>query len=285
MKAARFAYHAARTLAEAVELLGRWAPEGGRILAGGQSLMPMMALRLAQPSHLIDINTIPGIDRASFDGATLRIPACARHAAFERNPLPGPLGAMLAHVAGHIAHHPIRTRGTFCGSLAHADPASEWCLAAVALEATIVARGTRAERVLPADVFFRGAMSTALDDDEMLTEVRIAAPPADARYGFAEHSRRAGDYALAMTLTRLRVQDGRIVAPRLAVGGAERSPRRLREVEALLEGAACAPATAARAAEAAADSIDAMEDVQVCASLRRDMVRATTRRALLRAFA
>lgn len=285
MKAARFAYHPVRSVEEAAQALRRWAPEGGRILAGGQSLVPMMALRLAQPSHLIDINTIPGLDRASFDGRTLRIPACVRHAAFERAPLRGPLGAMLAHVAGHIAHHPIRTRGTFCGSLAHADPASEWCLVAAALDATIIARSTRGERGLSADTFFLGAMSTALEDDEMLAEVRLPAPPADARYGFAEHSRRAGDYALAMTLACLRVRDGRIVAPRLAIGGAERHPRRLREVEALLDGAACEPATAARAADAAAESIDPMEDVQACASLRRDMVRATTRRALLRAIA
>ena len=285
MKPSRFAYHPARSIEGAAAALAEFAPEGGHILAGGQSLVPMMAFRLAQPAHLIDINTIPGLDRVASEGGVLRIPACVRHAAFERPAVAGPLGAMLATVAGHIAHHPIRTRGTFCGSIANADPASEWCLVAVALDALIVAVSTGGRRVLRADEFFAAAMTTALREDEMLTEVHLKLPPADTRYGFEEHCRRAGDYALAMTLTSLRVTDGVIVDSRLAVGGSESRARRLKAVEAALEGAACGPATAARAADAAAESVDPMQDLQVSASLRRDLVRATTRRALLRAFA
>ncbi len=285
MKPARFAYHPVRSVEEATLALERWAPEGGRVLAGGQSLLPLMAFRLAQPPHLIDINPVSGLDRIGLDNGTLRIPARVRHAAFERPVVPGPLGAMLADAAAHIAHHPIRTRGTFCGSLAHADPASEWCLVAATLDAKIIACSTRGERRLGAAGFFLGAMTTALRDDELLAEVQLAVPPPDTRYGFDEHSRRAGDYALSMTLVALRVVDGIVVDPRIAIGGAESRPRRLRAVEMMLDGAGCSAATAARAADAAAEAVDAMEDAQVCASLRRDIVRATTRRALLRAFA
>src|SRR6185437_7535176 len=158
MKPARFQHHAAHSVEAAVAALSRFAPEGGRILAGGQSLVPMMASRLATPPVLIDINGITGLDRVAADGTTLRIGALARHAAFHRplpTPLPTPLGALLGTLARHIAHLPIRSRGTFCGSLAHADPAAEWCMAFVALDGTAVARSTRGERSIPAREFFR----------------------------------------------------------------------------------------------------------------------------------
>jgi aerobic carbon-monoxide dehydrogenase medium subunit len=285
LKPSRFVYHRTQSIDEAVTALATWAPEGGRVLAGGQSLLPMMAFRLAQPPHLIDINRIAGLDRIACEAGTLRIPACARHAAFERPVVPGALGIVLARIAAHIAHHPIRTRGTFCGSIAHADPASEWCVAAVALDAQIVARSARGERLLRADEFFMSAMTTALPEDELLVETRLPIPPPDTRFGFDEHSRRAGDFALSMTLAALRLVDGRIADARVALGGAEARPRRLALVESVLQGAVPGNAIATRAADVAADSVDAMEDGQTCASLRRDLVRATTRRALLRALA
>ena len=134
MKPAPFIRHVPRTVAEAVRILGEVAPQDGRILAGGQSLVPIMAFRLAKPAHLVDINEIEELGKIGCDGKMLRIGACVRHAAFHRPVVEGPLGALLAHVARHIAHYPIRVRGTFCGSLAHADPASEWCLVASTLE-------------------------------------------------------------------------------------------------------------------------------------------------------
>ena len=145
MKPAPFAYHAPKTADEAVATLAALSSRDGRILAGGQSLVPMMAFRMARPAHLIDINNVAGFDRLALADDTLSIAPCVRHAAFHRPAAPGPTGALLASVVAHIAHYPIRLRGTFCGSLAHADPASEWCLTAVTLGAEIV--GTERPRL------------------------------------------------------------------------------------------------------------------------------------------
>jgi carbon-monoxide dehydrogenase medium subunit len=146
MKPAPFIHHAPKTLDEALKTLAAVAVEDGRVLAGGQSLVPIMAFRLAKPAHLVDINEVAGLDQIASDGKILSIGACVRHAAFHKSVIDNPLGNLLAHVARHIAHYPIRMRGTFCGSLAHADPASEWCLTAATLDATMVAKSTRGER-------------------------------------------------------------------------------------------------------------------------------------------
>ena len=155
MKPAPFIRHVPRTVAEAVRILAEVAGQDGRVLAGGQSLVPIMAFRLAKPAHLVDINEIEELGRIASDGKTLRVGALVRHAAFHKPVVEGPLGAILSHVARHIAHYPIRTRGTFCGSLAHADPASEWCLVAATLDATMVAKSTRGERLIAAKRLFR----------------------------------------------------------------------------------------------------------------------------------
>lgn len=280
MKPAPFRHYAPATVDEAVALLARLAPEDGRILAGGQSLVPTMAFRLARPPHLIDINGITALGRLAVENGKLAIGACVRHAAFHRPPVDGPLGALLARVVRHIAHYPIRTRGTFCGSVANADPASEWCTLAVALGAEMVAQSARGSRVIPADKFFAGIMTTALAEDELLTEVRLPLLPAGTRTGFYEFSRRAGDFAIAMALATYRVEGGKIVDPRVAVGGAEPHPRRIAEAEQALAGQAPGPAAFTAAAERAAAAVDPMEDVNNSADYRRDLVRAVTRRAL-----
>ena len=125
MKPAPFQYHAPTTVAETLDLLARYASDDGRVLAGGQSLVPTMAFRLARPKHLVDINGVAGLNRIAVENGRLCIGAGVRHAAFEKPVEDGPLGRLLSAVVRHIAHHPIRTRGTFCGSIAHADPASE----------------------------------------------------------------------------------------------------------------------------------------------------------------
>ena len=159
MKPASFTYHAPKTIEEAVATLARVAPEDGRILAGGQSLVPMMAFRVARPAHLVDINGVKGLDRLDVTDGKLVIGARVRHAAFHKPVATGPLGTLLSHVVQHIAHHPIRTRGTFCGSLAHSDPASEWCAVAAALDAEMVARSSRGLRVIKAKDWFQGIMT------------------------------------------------------------------------------------------------------------------------------
>jgi carbon-monoxide dehydrogenase medium subunit len=280
MKPAPFIRHAPRTVAEAVEILSRVAQQDGRVLAGGQSLVPIMAFRLAKPAHLVDINEIPELGKIASDGKILSIGACVRHAAFHKAVAEGPLGALLSHVARHIAHYPIRTRGTFCGSVAHADPASEWCLVAATLDATMVAKSTRGERLIAAKDYFEGIMSTALAEDELLAEVRLPVLPADTKFGFNEFNRRAGDFAMSAALVTYRLDNGKIVNARVGVGGAEPFPRRIAEAEATLNDKGPRDAVFRATAEAAADAIDAMEDHLTTAEYRRDLVRAVVRRAL-----
>jgi carbon-monoxide dehydrogenase medium subunit len=280
MKPAPFIRHVPRTLDEALKILAAVAPQDGRVLAGGQSLVPIMAFRLAKPAHLVDINEVAGLDRVASDGKVLSIGACVRHAAFHKSVADNPLGKLLSYVARHIAHYPIRMRGTFCGSLAHADPASEWCLTAATLDAIMVAKSTRGERLLAAKDFFIGIMSTSLTEDELLAEVRLPLLAPDAKFGFNEFNRRAGDFALAAALVTYRLQGGKIIEARVGVGGAEPRPRRIAQAEAALNGKAPAEAAFRAAAEAAALAIDPLEDHQTTGEYRRDLVRAVVRRAL-----
>jgi carbon-monoxide dehydrogenase medium subunit len=280
MKPAPFRYHAPKTIEDAVATLAQVAGEDGRVLAGGQSLVPIMAFRLARPAHLVDINGVEELGRLRVDGNWLAIGACVRHAAFHRPVVDGPLGRLLARVVRHIAHPPIRTRGTFCGSIAHADPASEWCLVAAALDAEIVARSARGTRTIAARDFFRGTMTTALAEDELLTEVRLPILPADTRCGFYEFSRRAGDFALGMAVAAFHVENDAVVTPRVAVGGIESFARRVGEAERAL--AARLPDRPAfeAAAEAVAAAVEPLEDAITSAEYRRDLARTVTRRAL-----
>jgi carbon-monoxide dehydrogenase medium subunit len=213
-------------------------------------------------------------------GDTLCLGAVVRHAAFHHPTVNGQMGRLLAAVVRHIAHYPIRTRGTFCGSIAHADPASEWCLVAATLSAQMVAASKRGQRVIDADGFFEGIMTTALAEDELLTAVRLPMISDQTRFGFYEFNRRAGDFGIAMALVTYRLADGVIAEPRVGIGGAEARPRRIPEAEAALGGRPLEPKTFQAAAEAAADAVDPMEDIQADAEYRRDLVRAVTRRAL-----
>ena len=274
VKPAAFTYHAPRTIEEALALLGEWGPRDGRILAGGQSLVPAMALRLATPAHLIDINEIAALRVLKAENGWLRIGAGVRHSAFERPVVDGPLGELLATVVRHVAHHPIRTRGTFCGSLAHADPASEWCLVAATLDAELVARSVRGTRTIGAAEFFSGVMSTALAPDELLVEARLPLLASGTRIGFYEFSRRAGDFAIAMALA-VRGKETRI-----GLGGAEARPRRMRAAETAL-----ARGTIDDAAAAAAQAIEPLSDPHYSANYRRDLARTVVRRALAQAGA
>ena len=261
-------------------MLAELGPKDGRVLAGGQSLVPIMAFRMARPAHLVDINGVAELARQSRDGNVLSIGAVVRHAAFHRPVVDAEMGRMLSTVVRHIAHYPIRTRGTFCGSIAHADPASEWCLVAATLGAEMVARSKRGQRVIPAEEFFEGIMTTALAEDELLTEVRLPIIANQTRFGFYEFNRRAGDFAIAMALVTYRVDRGVIVEPRVGIGGAEVRPRRIPEAEAALQSRPPELKTFQAAAEAAAEAVDPIEDIQSDAEYRRDLVRTVTRRAL-----
>lgn len=280
MKPGQFTYHAPRTVDEAVALLGEVAANDGRIIAGGQSLVPTMALRLAQPAHLVDINGVAGLERIDVVDGELVIGACVRHSAFERAVVDGPLGVLLTQVVHHIAHVPIRTRGTFCGSIAHADPASEWCLVAATLGARMRARSVRGERMLSEPGFFEGMMATALAPDELLLDTRLLVLGADTRAGFNEFNRRAGDFAIAMAVAVYRLDNGVIVEPRVGVGAVEASPRRIAAAEALLNGNKPSVALFEAAAAAAADDVEPLEQNADSVEFKRDIVRAVVARAL-----
>ncbi|MDB5619855.1 MAG: carbon monoxide dehydrogenase medium subunit [Tardiphaga sp.] len=285
MKPAPFTRHTPRTVEEVVSALAEFAPQDGRILAGGQSLVPIMAFRMARPTHLIDINEVEGLDRLAVDGDYLSIGARVRHGAFHKPVIPSVLGQLLSFVCGHIAHYPIRMRGTFCGSLAHADPSSEWCLVAATLGAKLVVKSVRGERIVAVEDFLEGIMSTSLAEDEFLAEARLPLLPADTRFGFYEFSRRAGDFAMAAALVTYRIENGLMVDAHVGIGGAEDRARRIPEAEAVLNGKTPSPELFVAAGEAAADAIEPLEDIQTTAEYRCDLVRAVTRRALERAAA
>lgn len=226
MKPAPFAYHAPRTIEDALAILAHVAPEDGRILAGGQTLVPAMAMRLARPGHLVDINGVAGLDRVEVRDGVVHVGACVRHAAVTA---PGPLGRLLDTMRQHVAHGPIRARGTFCGSLANGDAASEWCLLSVALEAAVEVRSVGRERIVPMDALLLGSMMTTLEPDEMIVAAHLPVLPEGTRVGFHEFARRAGDFAQVMAVAILGPG-----GPRVAVGAIEARPRRIPEAEAAL---------------------------------------------------
>lgn len=280
MKPAPFTLHRPRTLDEALAVLAEVHEDGGLVLAGGQSLVPMMALRVAYPPHLVDINQVEGMSRLEVEDGHLVIGATVRHAAFHRPAIENCLGDLLADVSRNIAHYPIRKRGTFCGSLAHADPASEWCLVAVTLGAELKLASTAGQRTLaPAD-YLVGAMTTAREPDEMLIEARIPVLPAGSTFGFYEFNRRAGDFAIGMCLVTFRVDSGRMRDVRIGLGGIEEMSRRMEAAEALLEGEEPGAEAFAEAASVAQSEVDPMSDASTSAAYRRDLTGVVIRRAL-----
>ena len=280
MKPAAFSYHAPRSLEEAIAILGQVSPDDGRVIAGGQSLIPAMALRLALPKHLVDINHVAGFDKLGQNAAELSISACVRHAAFHCPVVDGPVGTLLGAVVQHIAHHPIRTRGTFCGSLANADPSSEWCLVAATLGAKIMARSARGARVISARDFFQGVMTTALEPDELLVEARLPLLARDARWGFYELNRRQGDFAMAMSLVVYQLESNVIVSPLVGVGGVESYPRRVPEAERALAGQRPCAQVFQAASDSAAVAVNPMQGDAEISAFKRDLTRVAVRRAL-----
>jgi carbon-monoxide dehydrogenase medium subunit len=284
MKPCSFRYFAPRAVDDALDLLAAHGQEG-KILAGGQSLVPAMNFRLARPTSLIDINRIDALDYVREEGGELRIGALARHARFEAPVSGGALSMFLPRVARHIGHLPIRSRGTFGGSIAHADPASEWCLLAATLDAELVIASRSGRRRVRPDEYFVGALTTALEPDELLTEIRLPMLDDGWRTGFAEFSRRAGDFALAMCAAFLRFEDGLVIEARIGVGGATDRPSRIAGAEAVVTGTDGGPTIVHEAGTIAAETIDPLEDIHASAEYRRDLVRAMVKRALNQAFA
>ncbi len=284
MKPASFEYRAPASADEATQMLAQ-AGDDGKILAGGQTLVAAMNFRMARPAVLIDINRADDLDYLRAENGTLKIGALTRHVAFEQPVVTGPLATFLPHVAHHIAHLPIRMRGTFAGSLAHADPAAEWCLVARTLDAEMVARSNTGERTITAEAFFISILTTDLADDELLAEIRLPVLDDSWRLGFAEFARRAGDFALTMGLAAIKIAEGKIVEARIGVGAVEDRPIRIDAAEQALVGETPSPQLFDAAADIAAGAVDPTSDLHASAAYRRDLTRAMTRRALQQALA
>ena len=232
MKPAPVSYHRAATVSDAISLLTSLGEES-KVVAGGQSLVPMMSFRLARPEHLVDITRIPGLDSIELVGGDLTIGALATHQAVLESPVVrGSAGhRLIARTMRHVGHLPIRTRGTVGGSIAHADGAAEWPLLAVLLGARIVAEGPGGEREIPAEELFFGLYTTSLEPDEIVT--RVVFPAAKGATGFAEYGLRHGDFALAAAGVVLPSSDG-AADGRVAVSGAAPAPTRMPATEAAL---------------------------------------------------
>jgi carbon-monoxide dehydrogenase medium subunit len=272
LKPAPFRYARPETLAEAVGLLAG-NDHDVKILAGGQSLVPMLNLRLVRPSVLIDLNGVAGLDRiVPGPAGGLTIGALVRHAALADSALVKEQAPLLAEAARHVGHPAIRHRGTLGGSLAHADPAAELPAALASLDAHIVLQGLGGERTVPASEFFLGLLTTALAADEIVTEIQI--PPHGPGWGFAEVVRRAGDFALAgvMAIVARPGLSGRLESVRLVGFGVGDRPVRFVEAERIITNPAFdARADVARVAAAAADACDPPDDVHASADYRRHL--------------
>ena len=292
MKPAPFRYAHAASLADAIALLAA-VPGETKVLAGGQSLVPMLNMRLVRPAVLVDLNglrELTGITPTTDGG--LRIGALTRHSELAALPVVIERAPLLAEAARHVGHAAIRNQGTLGGSLAHADPAAELPAALLALDARVQITGPRGPREVAADAFFRGLLATALGPDEILTAIEVPAQPAG--WGFVEIARRPGDFALAGVAAVVRVgypltlpspprgREGELRVRLVGFGVGDR-PLRLTGAERLLAGATLTAATAAQAGAAAGADCDPPSDVHGSADYRRHLATVLTERALLQA--
>jgi aerobic carbon-monoxide dehydrogenase medium subunit len=279
VKPPRFSYEAPASVDEAVSLLTEHGPEA-KVLAGGQSLIPLLSFRLVRPSALIDLNRIASLDYVRWDGDTVRIGAVARHRALELDPRLADRCPMILEALGLVGHVAIRNRGTVAGSMAHADPAAEWPVIAAMLDAEFDVVGPDGTRTLGADDFFLGFMTSALQPDEILVEVRITLPASSASSAFREFARRHGDYAQAGAGAMIDVDGGEVRSARIGLLGLGMTPIRARAAEESIIGRPAGPEAFRDAAEAAAEVMEPLDDVHADAVYKRDVGRVMVERAL-----
>lgn len=276
MKPPPFQYAAPTTVREAVGLLTEHAEAEPRVLAGGQSLTPLMNFRLAQPGFLVDLRDIPELAGIRMDGDVLVIAAMTRDSAIEHAPEVAVGAPLLAEAIGLVAHAPIRNAGTIGGSLAHADPAAELPAVALALEAELVAVGPDGSRTIPAAEFFRGPFTTALGAGEILTEIRL--PRWDGGHAFVEFARIHANFAVVSVAALVELDGERIARAALALTGVAPTAVRATAAEELLAGAT--PDAINDAAEAAVTGLTPVTDIHAGAATRIDLARTYVRRAL-----
>lgn len=277
MKPAAFSYHRVVTVEHAVHLLDELG-ESARIIAGGQSLVPLMNFRLARPDHLVDITAISDLDYISpIGGAGIEIGGLATHSRLEHHP--GFTGGFRAipRTARWIGHPAIRNRGTLAGSLAHADPAGEWPTLMTALDASVAVSGPTGSRDVPIGDLIHGSYTTSLGPADMITSVRIPHRPDTA--GFVEYARRHGDFALAMAAVAFDLTDGTITSPRVAIGGVGGRPTLAPAAAAILDGQVPDPDLFRECADTAASETAVQADAKASADYRTHLVKTLVERA------
>ena len=281
MKPAPFEYHRPVSLAETFDLLDRYGDDG-RILAGGQSLVPTLNMRLVAPRAVIDINRLPDLDAIRLTPEGLTIGALARQESLERSALVSEHAPLIAAAVRHVGHPAIRARGTLGGSLALADPAAELPACAVALDATIGVMSRRGGRDIAAADFFRGIYTTALEPGEIVTEVLVPRAGPGWRSGFEELARRHGDFALAGLAARVRLERDAVADARLVFFGVGTKPVRARGAEALLIGRRADADALAAAGRALDGDLDPPGDIHGSPALRRQLARVLLSRVVPR---
>jgi carbon-monoxide dehydrogenase medium subunit len=276
----KFSYHAPATIPEAIALLAEYGGDA-KILAGGQSLIPLMRFRLAEPGHLVDINRIDGLAYVREDDGALAIGPLSREADLETNPTIRQRYPLLADASAVIADPIVRNLATVCGNIAHADPANDHPAVMLAYRAEVVAEGPRGRRTIPIDDFFRETFVTALEEDEVLVELRLPAATANASGAYQKLERKVGDYAIAGVAVQLSLSsDGTVSQAGIGLTNLGPMPIRASEAEAALIGNKPQPAVLRQAAELAAAATDPVSDLRGPAEYKRAVTRTLTARAL-----
>jgi CO/xanthine dehydrogenase FAD-binding subunit len=283
MKPAAFDYVAPKSLEAAVAALA--AANGDcKVLAGGQSLMPLLNFRMTRPAVVVDLMHIPGMLFIELRGDTLAIGAMTRHADLEFSDLVAAKLPVMAAAMRHVAHLAIRNKGTIGGSLSHADPAAELPMLAVFYGATIKVQGPQGRRDIPAEDFFVSALTNCLDPEEIVFEIDFPILASHTGWAFAEVARRFGDFALASIAVSFELRDRRIADARVAVMGVADTPRRLREAEEALQGLQGGPEAAARFTEVVRACVTPESDIHVSAEYRKNLIGVLAEKAFTTAW-
>lgn len=284
MKPAAFDYHAPESVDAAVAVLAEFGDEA-KVLAGGQSLIPVMAMRLGRPEHIVDVNRVEGLAGATRSNGMLRVGALTRHRALERDQVIGESVPLLARAAPYIGHFQIRNRGTLGGSLAHADPSAELPAVAVALDAEIETYSVRGGRRIRATDFFTSTFMTTLEPDELVTAVHLPVWGSGSGFAVAEFARRHGDFALAGAACGVRLERGRIVRAAVGLIGMDSVPVRARSAEQALTGARADDVDLAAVGHDAVAGLDPPADAHCSGAYRRHVGAQMIMQALGRALA
>ena len=283
MKPAPFEYLRPSSLAEATAMLREHADRDPKLLAGGQSLVPMMNFRMAQPEVLVDLNRVPGLAFVEERGGDIAIGAMTRHNDVARHPLVARHLPLVRDAYHFVAHHTVRNRGTIGGNVCHADSASEMPMVLTTLDARFVVASADARRTVAADDFFLGVYTTAVEPDEVLVEILVPKPVEGACAAFEEVSLRKGDFAIAAVAAEVRLSGGAVASARIGIAGVAERGLRAERMEVMLAGVVPTTPAIEVAADAAIEAIDFSGTAAISAAYRRDLTRALMVRAVSRA--